>query len=120
VWEAHFGLFLTIIILLAICIIITIICCICVRCRSAKDDGEKTPMDMEAGRKGRPGSVSSPIPDDEIVCDEAPMLERENPALTRNGGGQHISKFDDDGWVVPLDELSGNEQGQPEVENTRL
>jgi len=40
VWETHFGLFLTIIILLALCIIVTIICCICLRCR-ARDDSEK-------------------------------------------------------------------------------
>jgi len=40
VWDAHFGLFLTIIILLAVCIIVTIICCICLKCR-ARDDSEK-------------------------------------------------------------------------------
>jgi len=40
VWEQHFGLFLTIIILLALCIIVTIICCICLRCR-AREDSEK-------------------------------------------------------------------------------
>jgi len=37
VWEAHFGLFLTIIILLGLCIIVTIICCICLRCRTRQD-----------------------------------------------------------------------------------
>jgi len=43
VWEAHFGLFLTIIILLAVCIIVTIICCICLKCR-ARDDSEKASL----------------------------------------------------------------------------
>ena len=40
VWDRHFGLFVTIIVLLALCIIVTIICCICLRCR-ARHDSEK-------------------------------------------------------------------------------
>jgi len=44
VWDQHFGLFLTIIVLLALCIIVTIICCICLRCR-ARDDSEKVSID---------------------------------------------------------------------------
>ena len=40
VWDTHFGLFITIIILLALCIIVTIICCICLKCR-ARHDSEK-------------------------------------------------------------------------------
>jgi len=40
VWDQHFGLFLTIIILLALCIIVTVICCICLRCRR-REDSEK-------------------------------------------------------------------------------
>lgn len=69
-----------------------------------------------------PLAMSNPVPDAEIVRDEAPpMLERANPALTSNGGGQHLNKHDDDdGWVVPLDELTGLDHSFPDVENTRL
>lgn len=75
---------------------------------------------MEEAREA-PTAVSNPIPDAEMIQDEAPMQERENPAVTPNGGGQHISKADEDnGWVVPLDELSKAEKEKPEVENTRL
>jgi len=77
-------------------------------------------MTLEEGRKQPPVGVSNPIPDEIICAESAPMVERENPALTRNGGGQHISKFDDDGWVVPLEELTGVDHCYPEVENTRL
>jgi len=72
--------------------------------------------------KTEPMSMSSPVPDTEIVRDEAqPMLERANPALPSNGGGQHLNKHDDDdGWVVPLDELTGLDRNLPDVENTRL
>ena len=75
---------------------------------------------MEEGKK-QPVMMASPISDDEIKRDEAPMLEKDNPAVTSNGGGQHISKLDEEnGWVVPLDQLSKIELDQPEVENTRL
>ena len=67
-------------------------------------------------------AMSNPVPDSEIVRDEAPpMLERANPAMPLNGGGQHLNKRDDDdGWVVPLDELTGLDRSLPDVENTRL
>ena len=82
----------------------------------------QTPMAMEEGRPEEPMSASNPAPDSEIVRDEAPpMLERANPALPSNGGGQHLTKHDDDdGWVVPLDELTGLDRNLPDVENTRL
>jgi hypothetical protein len=75
---------------------------------------------MEEGRP--PIAASNPITDAEIIRDEAtPMLECPNPALTHNGGGQHINKYDDDnGWVVPLDQLTGLDQNVPDIENTRL
>lgn len=71
--------------------------------------------------KVEPLAMSNPVPDAEIVRDEAaPMLERANPALPANGGGQHLKRDDDDGWVVPLDELTGLDRSLPDVENTRL
>ena len=78
-------------------------------------------MSLEEGRT-RQLVASNPMSDDEIVRDEAaPMHECPNPALPYNGGGQHISKYDeDDGWVVPLDELNGLHQHVPSIENTRL
>lgn len=77
---------------------------------------------IEEGRTG-PTGASNPMSDADIVKDEAPapMQEVANPAVTTNGGGQHISKADEDnGWVVPLDELSKEEMKRPEVENTKL
>ena len=65
--------------------------------------------------------MENPLPDSEIMRDEAPMTERDNPAMTSNGGGGHLSKKDDDnGWVVPIDELSKAEKEKPEVEDTKL
>lgn len=77
---------------------------------------------MEAGHgKKRPIVHENPLPDSEIMRGEDLMVERENPAVTSNGGGQHISKKDDDnGWVVPIDELSKAEKEKPEVEDTKL
>ena len=81
-------------------------------------------MTMEEGKKGKkkpPMVIENPVSDEEITRDEAPMVERENPAVTPNGGGQHISKKDEDnGWVVPMDDLSKEERDQAEVENTKL
>ena len=67
-------------------------------------------------------TASNPISDDEIIRDEAtPMQECPNPSLPRNGGGQHISKDDDDdAWVTPLEDYNGIEQNSSVFENTRL
>lgn len=126
IWEAHYGLFLTILILISVCVVVTAVCGLCMlwRGRGRETHSDKKPIrrskDMEEAREA-PTAVSNPIPDAEMIQDEAPMQERENPAVTPNGGGQHISKADEDnGWVVPLDELSKAEKEKPEVENTRL
>ncbi len=78
---------------------------------------------MEDGngiKKGSPKHfVESPLADEEIMKDEAPMLEKDNPALTSNGSGQPFSKKDEDnGWIVPIDELKKSEK--PDVEDTKL
>ena len=77
---------------------------------------------MEEGRsKKRPMAVENPLPDEEITKDEGPMVERDNPAMTSNGGGGHLSKKDEDnGWVVPIDELTKSDKDKPEVEDTKL
>lgn len=78
----------------------------------------QTPIAMEEGKK-KPVVYAneSPIGDEEIMRDEAPMVERENPAVSPNGSGQHL-KPDDNGWVVPINQATDN---IPErVENTKL
>jgi len=82
-------------------------------------------MAMEECRaEAAPLSQSNPVPDSEIVRDEAPppMQERPSAALPLYGGGEHLQRHDDDdGWVVPLDELAGLDPRRfPDVENTRL
>ena len=76
---------------------------------------------MEEGRKRPPkGGIESPLADEEITKAEAPMLERQNPAVA-NGSGGHISKKEqDNGWVVPIDQLTKSEKSKPEVEDTKL
>ena len=43
VWEAHMGLFITVLVLLAICLIIIIIGLICLKCKK-RDTAEKVPL----------------------------------------------------------------------------
>ncbi len=76
---------------------------------------------MEQGKKRPPkGGIESPIADEEIVRAEAGMVERQNPAVA-NGSGGHISKKEqDNGWVVPIDQLTKSEKSKPEVEDTKL
>lgn len=45
VWEAHMGLFITVLVLLAICIIVIIIGLLCLKCTDRKT-GEKVDMDF--------------------------------------------------------------------------
>ena len=82
----------------------------------------QAPIAMEEGTKKKHPTmvIENPLPDDEITRDEAPMLERENPAVSPNGGGQHLKKEEDNGWVVPLDQLTDAEKSEPEVANTKL
>lgn len=119
VWEAHRGLFIGILIMVACVIVIGALCFVCFKCRE-KSPSDKQRITLEEGVTV-PMEASSPITDAEIVKDEAPMQEVENPAVTPNGGGQHISKDEEDnGWVVPLEELSKTEKEKPETENTKL
>ena len=41
---------------------------------------------MEEGKKTPAVVIENPLSDEEITRDEAPMVERENPAFTSNGG----------------------------------
>jgi hypothetical protein len=84
---------------------------------------------MEEGTKKKtPPSnmvIENPLPDEEIVRDEAPMVERANPSVSPNGSGQHLRgpggrDGDDNGWVVPLDQLTDAERAEPDVANTKL
>ena len=82
----------------------------------------QTPIrDSEEGCRSPHMVIENPIPDDEIVrAERAPMVERANPAVNSNGSGQHITKDEDNGWVVPLDQLNKEERERPEMENTKL
>ncbi|XP_013416968.1 putative GPI-anchored protein pfl2 isoform X2 [Lingula anatina] len=119
--EAHMGLFIAMAVLACVCIVVIIVgiiwlkCRRCCRCRCCqkrdksylKDDG-----DLEAGTKKPLQEVhENPIPDEEITRDEAPMLEKANPAVTPNGNGNVIADDDEknNGWVVPISELSPEE-----------
>ena len=51
------------------------------------------------------------------------MTERENPAYTPNGSGGHLTKpttDDEQGWIVPIEELRRAEMNRPDVQDTRL
>ena len=49
-------------------------------------------------KKATKGGTESPIADEEIIRAEAPMVERQNPAVA-NGSGGHISKKEQDNWL---------------------
>ena len=77
---------------------------------------------MEEGKKAPPSHmvIENPLPDEEIMREEAPMVERANPSVSPNGSGQHLKKEEDNGWVVPLDQLTDAERAEPDVANTKL
>lgn len=73
-------------------------------------------MDSEPCGRKYPLVIENPIPDSEIMKGEAPMMESANPAMA-----YPVSKKDEDnGWVVPLDQLSPAERQKPDTENTKL
>jgi hypothetical protein len=128
IWKKHEGLFITIIVLALLCLLIIIIGLLCIRYRNSRGSWsrsrEGSDSHLEGGslpkKKAPKNSVESPIADEEIMRDDAPMMEKENPALTKNGNGQHISKKDEDnGWVVPIDELR-SDKDKMDMEDTKL
>jgi hypothetical protein len=76
----------------------------------------QTPMTAEEGKKKPdPTVIENPVPDEEITLNEAPMVESQNPATN---GGSHLKKDDDNGWVIPLDQVNAEEKTH--VEDTKL
>jgi len=129
-WKKHEGVFITIIVLLLLLLLILLIGCCCIKCRNRRGSwtaNERPKKDK--GKKGRPSpkkpilAHESPFHDDEIKKDEANMTENENPAYTANGSGGHLtkpSKDDEQGWIVPIDELNRAERNRPDVLDTKL
>ena len=80
----------------------------------------QTPIAMEEGEKKAPVVYAneSPIADEEIMREEAPMVERENPAVSPNGSGQHLKHDDVSGWVVHLNQAT--DTVHEKMENTKL
>ena len=77
---------------------------------------------MEEGRKKRPppSGIESPLADEEIKKSDAPMVERQNPSVANGSGGLISKKDEDNGWVVPIDQLTKSEKSKAEVEDTKL
>ncbi|ELT94730.1 hypothetical protein CAPTEDRAFT_207988 [Capitella teleta] len=124
VWQLHRDLLIVVIILAILCLIIIIIGLCCIKCKG--NGAEKLTSDPEKGKKKKkpkrktpPTVVENPISDEEMTRDEVPMLEHAHPAYTPNGSGQHL-RDDEDGLIVPLDQMTAAELAQPELENTRL
>jgi len=78
---------------------------------------------LESGEKD-PHVVENPMSDDQIKDGEeikpkkAGMVERPNPSMTPNGSGRHPQNDEDNGWVVPIDQLSKSEKAK--IEDTKL
>ncbi|CAH1783961.1 unnamed protein product, partial [Owenia fusiformis] len=114
VFDAHYGLWITLFVLAGICVIVIIIALICILCKGKR--GKWTPDDKEHMKleQGH-GDVENPISDEEIMRDEAGMMEKSPPV-----NGHHKPQDEDNGWVVPIEQFTEQERAQAEVEDTKL
>lgn len=66
-------------------------------------------------------AIENPASDAEIMKDEGEMREKDGDPLTSVNGSPHCNYPDDDnGWVVPYDQLTMEERALPGVADTKL
>lgn len=101
IWEAHRWLFIAILIFIGFSILLTILCCICLQCRrrssarnKAKEEIKEEPTQVVSASPGLMQEQSPP--------NEPPPIDEEN------------------GWIIPLDQMTKEELEQPEVQVSRL
>lgn len=117
IWDRHFWMFMGVIILLGVALLVLLLCCICFRCCR--------------GRK-RSGSGDEPLqkkhaPVEEMVelapvapLQSAPPPMRQTPSDPLAGYEPPASTDDENGWIIPIDQLTPEELEQPDVQISRL
>lgn len=98
IWEQHRWLFIAIIIFICISLLLTVICCICLKC--CKKSRKKQPEEFKDETK----IIYSP---------SGPMQEHSQP-------NEPPPIDEENGWIIPLDQMTKEELEQPEVQVSRL
>lgn len=121
VWEQHFWMFMAVLILLAVALLTLILCCLCFRCRS-KRKATPPPHSKE------PSDAKTPVPVEETVelaPSSAPLQSSAPPPPPmQEGPSTHSAppptSDEENGWIIPIDQLSPEELDQPDVQISRL
>lgn len=98
IWKKHRWLFIAIIIFICVSLVLAFVYCICLRCR--KRTTTKQPEEVKDGPKLTFGP-SGPMKEFS-AANEPPPIDEEN------------------GWIIPLDQMTKEELDQPEVQVSRL
>lgn len=123
IWQKHFWMFMVVLILIIVAIVTGVLCCICwYCCRKTEDKGKQPPAPEKkapveekfAPIRAAPIQQSAPPPRPV----QPPM--KEEPTMTAAPPPPPAHSDDENGWIVPLDQLSQDELDQPDVQISRL
>ncbi|XP_064604989.1 mucin-12-like [Liolophura sinensis] len=126
--EDTFRSYLTLIIAMTVigslCLIIIIVGLVYMRCSnrgSWNNDYNSIERSRLDGKMKNTSAIENPASDAEIMKDEGEMREKDGDPLTSVNGSPHCNYPDDDnGWVVPYDQLTMEERALPGVADTKL
>lgn len=117
IWDLHWNMFVGILILVGVAIIVMLLCCLCFYCCRRR----------RASHYAGSPETKQPLPADEMVeltpivplqCAPPPKPYSDGP---KNADESAPSATDDEnGWIVPIDQLSPDELDQPDVQISKL
>lgn len=123
IWDKHLWMFLIVAILLLIAFVTGLLCCIFYYCcRKVPSDRKQPPPLLKKAPVEKPPveekmemTRAAPVQQSAPPPPSSPM--KEQPTMTA-APPPHTD--DENGWIIPLDQLSQDELDQPEVQISRL
>jgi hypothetical protein len=111
VWEQHFWMFMAVLILLAVALLTLFFCCLCFRCHCRR---------AKSGQKEQ-STPNKQVPVEEMV-ELAPVapLQSAPPPMYDGPADVPPTSEEENGWIIPIDQLTQEELEQPEVQISRL
>jgi len=112
VWEAHFWLFIALLIFVCIGILLLLILCLCMCCRRLRRSKRVPISQKPTNLQQRP----------QPLLEEEPLVAaKSRPAMAEQPASHEGPQQDDEnGWIIPLDQLTQEELEQTEAPVSKL
>jgi hypothetical protein len=112
IWDQHYWMFICVLVLLAIALLTLLLCCLCFRCHSRRKHQTKQ---LDESKQQVPV-------EEMIVMNKAAPVQHSAPPPMSEGPNSHtpLAADEENGWIIPIDQLSPEELEQPDVQISRL